>query len=370
MSNTLYDQILKSTKPAKPIIRIDRSNLDTYLKCPLQAKAQIYAEIYERTGEGGMIGDDDKWWAQRLDYKASSPEFYRKVIDADLDRPAQVGIEFHRIMAEYIEEMLNSGEGKKPEALEQLALAGDPRFQPQLLHMAKLTGPRIYVDVGTHIASEQQFGYTIDNMGPRGESVALSCRPDWVCRGYGPGEIRMPDWKTGWGRDFGLQSPFYAVVASKFLSDIQQVTWQPFYCRQGSWGKPDVYDEKGLADAENIIKAAAVRMLGETDWNPTPGVERCRYCRIKGVCTAEKRYGEIDKDREGFARGTEKLQAEVADRIKVMKADFQANGPIQVDGHKWEVNPISQRPQFKITKAGQSSCIGEDDEPANAAHEE
>jgi len=359
----LYEQIVAAGKKPKPqeVIRIDRSNLDVYAKCSFWAKAQLLAEIYERWECSGDLDYSDQWWLSKFELEAQDiPVDYRKRPDADADRPANVGVAFHAVMAEYIDELLASGDSRSPEALCQLAVAADARYQPELLHLAKLTGARISIWQPSYVAHEKQFSYTLERFGPRGEDVVLSCRPDLGVRGYGKGEIKIVDWKTGWSRNFGLQPMFYSVVTWRYIEDVEQVTWQPFYCRRGSWGKPYVYNLQDLEANEHIIKSAVGQMLTEEEWAPQPGFERCQYCSIKHHCNAERRYADIDTDRVAFAGATEKMQAEIADRIKTMKANVAANGPIQVDDHYWGVNVISQRATFKRNK-GEPGYLGEEE---------
>ncbi len=364
---SLYEQLAKP-KP-KHAIRIDRSTLDNYANCSFWCKAQLCAEIWARYQAkypyGSLVEVDysDQWWLDAFDITMGDiPDWCREVLDFDADRPRNVGVEFHRIMEEYISELLNNGEARNPEWLKQLALAGDARLQPELLHLAKLTGARISVWLPSYIAHEQQYSYRITNMGPKGEDVVLTTRLDLVQRGNNSGEIRIPDWKTGWGKDFHLQPMFCSVVTWRYIENVEHVTWQPFFCRKGTWGKRYEYDLEDLKNNELIVKQAVSQMLTEEEWAPQPGTERCRYCpaNIKQHCHAEKRYGDIDTDRTAFAGATEKLQTEVASRIAVMKADCEANGPIQVDDHYWGKDVINKRPSFKRNK-GKPGWLGDDE---------
>ena len=106
---TLLDELLKGPpEPAKPI-EIQRSELELYLRCPLQ-----YKLLKEH-------GDEDH----------------------DRNRPHEVGIEFHKIMDAYLTYLLASQQTRDPDELIRLAVNGDPNYQPELVHCAHLTAPRI-----------------------------------------------------------------------------------------------------------------------------------------------------------------------------------------------------------------------------------
>jgi len=310
-------------------IILDRSALELFMACPLQCK------LDQDAGDRG---------------------------DADADRPANVGTEFHRVMADYVTELLHAGERHNTDSLKALAVAGDARYQPELLHLAQLTGPRISIWIPGYIGHEVQCAYELPNFGPAGETVKLTCRMDYVKHGYGPGEIHIMDWKTGWGKSgFDFQAMFYAVVAWRKWAETTRVIWQPFHCRFGTLGKPHEFDEAALAEAEMVIKQAAMQYLQEEDWSPSPGMERCRWCRFQEKCDAERRFSEIDEFPVDFANATLKMKAEIKSRMAALKAYVKAHGPIQTDDGWWGVNVISLKPQFKLNK-GTPGFLGEDEE--------
>ena len=106
---TLIDELIDGPPEPKPVIEIQRSDLELYLRCPLQ-----YRLLKEH-------GDEDH----------------------DANRPREVGTEFHKIMAEYLSHLLATGQTRDPDELVRLAVNGDPRLQPALVPCAHLTAPPI-----------------------------------------------------------------------------------------------------------------------------------------------------------------------------------------------------------------------------------
>ena len=327
---SLLDELAKPR--TVPEIILDRSELGLYLSCPFQCKLN----------------------------REGKPE------DHDLSRPALVGIAFHAVLAEYVTELLQRGERSDPDALADLALAGPAKYQPDLLHLAKLTGPRLRIHRTAYIAHEQQYAYKIPNLGPAGETVVLTCRPDLVMYGEAPESLWLPDWKTGWGKSgFDFQAMFYSVVAWRAHEGIESVCWQPFHCRFGTWGPRFEFDAQRLAESEAIIQRAAMDYLIEEDWSPTPGMERCRWCPFTEKCGADRRFPEIDKNPEGFLQGFLKAEASVADMKKALVAKYNASGPIRHDGRKkWGVKPPSTRRTYGLYEEDDPECVGEPDEEA------
>ncbi len=306
-------------RPQPGEILVDRSSVETYLACPLQ---------------------------EHLDGITPRP-------DADLDRLANVGIEFHRIMHEYLDSLIAEGSWGDPERLIVMVRDGDPALQPDLNFCAKLTAPRIRIYPTSHLGHERQAAYRLEHFGPRGEDVLLTCRADLLSWGDEEGELRITDWKTGWkksGHEF--QAAFYATVHWRAIEGVTSVKWCPFYCRFGSWGRPYEFQEADIEEAEATVKAAVMKCLADDEHKPTPGLERCRLCRHQEVCPAQRTYGDIDADPKGFAAATEKLETELDHRKAAMKAYAEAHGPIKTEAGWWGVNPINQRPSFRFNKGG------------------
>jgi len=317
---------LKATKRHE--IVIDRSELETYLRCP-----RCYHFGAEAKGE-----------------------------DADLHRAANVGIEFHAIMADYISLLLSTGERRNPGALLDGALGGRADYQPELVEMATLTGQRVTIWTPEYIAHEKQYAYRMPGCGPKGEDVLLTCRPDLVLYGReGPEALYLPDWKTGRSKTgFDFQAIFYAVVLYRAHEQVKSVTWQPFFCRFGSWGQRFEYDEAALGEAENIIKRAVMDFLQEDEFAPTPGIERCRWCAYTELCDADRRFPDVDKDPEGFLGAYIALQARLKDMATALKAKSKAIGPIKGDDCFYGLKILSDRPQTKLHK-GKPGYIGTDE---------
>lgn len=329
----LLDQ-LKATKRAEIII--DRSALEEYLRCPACHKF-------------------------RTESKAE---------DADLKAAANQGIEFHRIMDEYVTFLLTTGERRNADALKDLALDGTPAFQPALVEMATLTGQRVTIWTPEYISHEKQYAYRLVGFGPKGEDILLTCRPDLVLYGReGPEALYLPDWKTGRGRTgFEFQAMFYAVVLWRAHEQVKSVTWQPFFCRFGSWGPRLEYDEAALAEAECIVKRAVIDYLQEEEFAPTPGTERCRWCPYTEHCDADRRFPDLDKDPEGFLGAYIALQARLKDMGTALRAKAKAIGAIQLDDEYFGTKILSDRPQTKLHK-GKPGYIGSD-ETEDAEEEE
>lgn len=326
MSTSLYDAIM--APPQRPEIVVQRSELERHVSCPAQAR-------FERDQPIG---------------------------DADTERLRDVGIAFHAIMAEYIDELLQSGQRHDPASLIALASAGDAALQPDLLHLAKLTGPRVSMYRPLHISHETQYAYNLAAYGPKGEDVVLTCCPDLVMQGNSPSSLWLPDWKTGWGKSgFEFQAMFYAVVMARSHEDIDEITWQPFFCRFGTWGPRHIFGPGEIDEAEAIIKQAIMQFLTETDWAPNPGSERCRICPYVERCDAERRFSDIEASAEDFARGTIKLEHELKARHDAMKAWVKGHGPIELDGQWYGANPMKEKVTYKWNK-GSPGFLGEDEE--------
>lgn len=334
---TLIDELIDGPPEPKPVIEIQRSDLELYLRCPLQ-----YRLLKEH-------GDEDH----------------------DANRPREVGIEFHRIMAEYISHLLASQQTRDPDELIRMAIGGNPRFQPELVHCAHLTAPRVGVWATQYINHEEKYAYVLPNFGPHGEDVALSCELDLCMYGDGPGEVRITDWKTGYGKTgFDFQAMFYVTVLAHSREGVDVATWQPFFCRFGTWGKREEFDAEKLHESEGIIKQAAMDFLSEEDWLPTPGAERCKWCAHWEECPVGHDAMGVEDDPVGYANATAMLKLELAKRMANMKAHVIATGePIQTDDGWYGVNVLSQRPQFGLNK-GTPGYIGQDDDPDGSATNE
>ena len=63
--------------------------------------------------------------------------------DHDSNRPREVGVEFHKLMDAYLTYLPASQQARDPDELIRLAVNGDPNYQPELVHCAHLTAPRI-----------------------------------------------------------------------------------------------------------------------------------------------------------------------------------------------------------------------------------
>ena len=334
--------LLEALAKPKPIT-IDRSTLEVFLSCPL-----------------------------RCHLRETQP-----VEDADRKHAARVGQAFHDVMDQYISELVATGERGGVDHLSALALAGDARYQPELLHCAKLTGARFRFWRQSYIAHERQYAYTLPAYGPHGEDVILTCRPDLVTWGGSVKEIEIVDWKTGWGEDHAFQAMFYAVVLWRSIEGIERVTWRPFRCRKGTWGKPEVFGMQGgfietsLPECESIVKAAvmdycrrAESVLAEDDgWPADPGVERCRYCEYVRQCPADAESA-IEVAPEAYLAFYLRDQQDLKNRAAELTAYAKANGPICHDGYWWGQNIISSRPTWKLNK-GEPGYLGDDDEGAD-----
>ena len=324
-------EILSKPTPKPKEILLDRSELETYMLCPLMCKLRREQPIE----------------------------------DTDLERMKFVGIEFHNILEQWMDEWLAADGYLDVSALVGLALNGDPRLQPDLQMLAKITAYKLRrLHRSDYISHEKQYGYRIKNFGPHGESLVLTCRVDALFRGGREGHYWIPDWKSGWGvENFGFQAMFYSVVIWRAIEDAISVTWQPLLCRRGSWGEKRTFIdgdnglEMNLVEAENVIKAAAMRYVLETEWKPTPGTERCRWCNYSEQCDAEKLCGDVDSDPEGFLLGTMKLIEQVDHRKDALKAKCQAVGPICADGKWYGADPIKSRIVYGINKTAPDMLV-------------
>lgn len=326
--SSLLDAIKAGPPPKPPEIIIDRSALEAFMSCPLRFKLRKEQPIP----------------------------------DADRDRMALVGVEFHSIMEQYISELLADNERHNTENLVALASGGDARFQPDLVHCAHLTGPRVTIWATSYISHEKQYAYRLPKFGPRGEDVLLTCRPDLVTYGSDSSEVIVRDWKTGFGKTgFGFQSMFYSVVVWKAHEGIERIAWQPFFCRFGRWGKRDEYDVAQMAENENIIKTAVIQYLQEEDYAPNPGGERCRWCEYHKQCPVNDSYFDIDDTPTDYLQAYIKLGAGVKAMKKKLDAKAKATGPICLDGQWYGADPIRDRVTYRLNK-GSPGYIGEEDE--------
>ena len=82
-------------------------------------------------------------------------------------------------------------------------------------------------------------GLRIELPGANGDWIAINDASD----DYG---------KTG----HEFQAMFNAVIAARSLDGIEHVAWQPFFCRFGTWGKRQEFDDAALREAEGNIKQA------------------------------------------------------------------------------------------------------------------
>lgn len=330
--------LLEALAKPKPIT-IDRSTLEVFLSCPLRCHLQ---QTSRRAG----------------------------IEDADKKHAARIGTAFHDVMNQYISELVATGERGSVELLSALALAGDARYQPELLHCAKLTGARFRFWRGSYIAHEKQYAYKLDGYGPHGEDVILTCRPDLVTWGDSTKEIVCIDWKSGWGEGHDFQAMFYAVVLWKSIEGIERVTWRPFRCRKGMWGKPQIFGmgdsllETSLAEAECVIKSATMDYCQRDPedaeaWQPDPGFERCRWCEYVDHCTV--RIGaDIEGNPEGYLGAVMMMEKELKEAKAHLTAYAKAHGPICHDGYWWGQNIISSRPTWKLNK-GSPGYLGEEE---------
>ncbi len=298
-------------KPAPPPqIIAQRSEVELQLLCPARARFQADGEVQ----------------------------------DADANRMRDIGVAFHEVMKDYIQELVDARQAHDTPSLKALAAAAPAKYQPDILLLADLTGPRVRVRHMDYISHETQYAYVLPKYGPAGEDVALTCCPDMVTRGRQPNSLWLPDWKTGYLREgFDFQAMFSAVVMWRSLQDIEHVTWHPFFCRFGSWGPRFEFDEAQLAEAEIIVQQAIMDYLTENEWLPTPGERRCGWCPYTEKCDADRRFGDIGKSPEQFALATLKVEAELKDRVKAQKAWVHGHGSIVVDGQWYGETHLTEK---------------------------
>ena len=106
-----------------------------------------------------------------------------------------------------------------------------------------------------------------------------------------------------------------------------------------------------------------IQYIQEDEWAPTPGYERCAWCPYTDLCPAERICADIEEDRVAYAEATGKVARELKARMKIMKADCEAHGPILLEKGYYGTNVISSRPTFGL-KPGKPGYVGdvEDDE--------
>lgn len=324
---------------AKPAaITIDRSTLEDFLTCPLLAHL-----------------------------RKTQP-----VEDADLKRLARLGNAFHDVMKQYVTEIVEGNLRGGVDHLKAIALAGDARYQPELLHCAALTGAKIHIWPQSYISHEKQYSYKLDRYGPHSEDVILTCRPDLLAWDGSVKAIDCIDWKSGWGEGHDFQAMFYAVVIWKSIKGVERVTWRPFRARKGTWGKPTVFGlgdsllETSLPEAEAIVKSAAMeymQCLAMDRWTPDPGSERCQWCDHLSECPVEVGPNpDIRQDPEKFLAHYMKDQELRKKHAKLLTAYVKANGPIQHDGYTWGHWLLSQKPVFGLRK-GEPCWAGQQENP-------
>jgi len=357
---------------SETVIVIQRSELEEYLTCPLQG---ILCRIARKLAGGTELCEVEYYVLSRLGVK---PEQVIRA-DADLDRPAEVGTAFHAVLEQYIDVLLETHATHDAKELMTLAQDADAKYQPDLLHMARLTGRRLSIWPQSHICHEKQLSYRLPSdgvgafAGPNGESVALTTKPDYVAYGSDASELVCRDWKTGYRKDgFDFQAMFTSVVVARSMEGVARVTWTPFFCRFGSWGRPHTFaeessgfDDPSLSEAESSVKTAVRDFLAEDEWQPSPGMIRCRWCRHKAICDAARAFPELDADPENFCQTTEQLELALKDRKAAMKAYYEAHGPIRVEGGWYGVEVLAARPSFK-RNAGTPGYLGEDSETQEA----
>lgn len=329
-------------------------NLYEALKSPPATKPEIIIQRSE--------AQEHKRCARQAHFRQ-----HRAVKDADVDRLRNVGSAFHDIMRDYLSDLLATQQRADPDALRDRAASGPADLQPDLNWCAKLTAPRVGIWQVSYVSHETQYAYKVPNLGPHGETVVFTCQADLLERGDTPSEFRIRDWKTGWAKSgHEFQAMFYAVVIARSLENCKSVTWQPFYCRFGTWGRAEVFEPEDIDAAEGVIRGAAMDMLSDTTHDPNPGFERCRICAYVELCDASRRFADIETNPEAFAAGTQKLAEELKARYKAMTAYVKGHGPILLDGEWYGANPIKDRVTFRWNKGTPAFC--EDDngtEPEN-----
>ena len=370
--NTLFDALYgPKPPPAVTTVTIDRSTLQNYLQCPRYC---ILERMTEKVSKAAAKGEpeDNYWNNAEMDLWDGMPYEppYLLVLhdDEDHNRMRDVGLAFHEVMREYIGDLLATGTRSSPDMLADLALAGPARFQPDLLHCAKMTGSKFAVWPGSYISHEKQYAYRLEGFGPKREDVLLTTRPDFVAYGNNPAELRCPDWKSGWGmagHDF--QAMFVALVLWRSLEDIRKVIWIPLHARKGKWGRHFEYIdgevapwEENLADCEAVVKRAVIEYLLEDEWKPRPGYQRCAWCPYADICPAPGVPEALAEDPVAYANATAVLERDLKTRKSNMKAYTEAHGPIQTEDGWWGTSIMSTRPSFRLNR-GTPSYMGEEE---------
>lgn len=359
-----------SPEPKPPVeIIIDRSRLQAHRDCPLYCKLDM---MTEKSLKQPVQGDADaSYWTHEefcflTDLGLDPEKIVALATDHDANRMRDVGIAFHDVMAQYIAELLAMDVMDDTDALEDLALAADSRFQPDLLHCAKLTGPKFKLWATSYISHEKQYSYRLPRYGPNREDVLLTTKPDLVLYGGTAQELECPDWKSGWGMaGHEFQAAFVSTVLWRSMEDVHQVTWKPFGARKGQWGTFYQYRSESerpwqmtLGDAEAMILSHVRDYVTETEWLPTPGEKRCGWCPFRSACPAPRSCPEIEQDRVAYAEATTVLESALKARKAVLKADYEAHGPIQTKDGAWYLKVTSDRPTFRLRK-GTPEYLGE-----------
>lgn len=367
---TLLD-VLLSPRPTTPTITIDRSTLQNYLMCALYC---ILERMREKAAKAIAKDEhEDAYWtatevglAQSL---GTGPVLLVAIHnDRDANRMRDVGTAFHDVMREYISDLIATGTRSSPDMLADLALAGPARFQPDLLHCAKMTGPKFAIWPGSYISHEKQYAYRLEGYGPQREDVLLTTRPDFVAYGNNPRELRCPDWKSGWGMaGMDFQAMFVALILWKALEDIQKVIWIPLHARKGKWGKHyEFIDgavapwEENLADCEAVVKRAVIDYLTEDEWKPEPGYRRCQWCPYSDICPSPAMPEQLAEDPVAFADATAVVERNLKTRKLNIKAYTDAHGPLQTEDGWWGTTVMSQKPTFRLNK-GTPDYLGEEE---------
>jgi len=95
---------------------------------------------------------------------------------------------------------------------------------------------------------------------------------------------RVIDYKTGkkWGNEIGhgQQGLLYAIGSFFRYPDLQFVQTEFWYLDKGETTKKGYTREQAMTFAPGFHRRA-VKMTTETEWNPTPSSDSCRWCSFR-----------------------------------------------------------------------------------------
>lgn len=349
------DQTAIQDKPAP--IRIDRSDTQVFRSCKLRAKWYLQSQILKRYREGGedAVDQTDRYWIGRFGIDlAKLPAWLLE--DRDDMYVANTGSAYHKIMEDYITELIEINEGYNTESLLALAANGPIEFQPDLMELAHRSAWfRIYPS--QYFGHEIQVTARFPNCGPGGEDVDATCRLDLIQRARGnAATCEIIDFKSGWGGMsgsdyFSWQALWNATCAHATWPEFETFRWKPYFCRRGFMGEALEYDEVGLRDARSICVAACMQLLTEQKWPAEPGSKRCHWCAYRNRCTFAKRKPNLDRNPASYALKTLHLEAELKGRKKALEEYVQGHGPLELpDGQYYGYSFFKDRPTCGLQK--------------------